>query len=205
MTVCFVFFNSYCVAGIYRIAQMGLQNYFGMDGIVVSIYEWDTFWYTVYISRIATICASIAMVLLTIFVSLLIGCCITNPLRKLTVIMKQISAMNFKHHTKLSSLHEFTSMEDSLRHMETGLQSFSKFVPFEVVRGIVSSKQNVSSGVQSQWLSVMFCDIVHFTSIAETIEPLVLIHVLEEFFTQTTSVIQAQQGTVDKFIGDCVM
>jgi len=54
-------------------------------------------------------------------------------------------------------------------------------------------------------MTVLFCDIRDFTSLGEAIDPKVLVAVMNRFFTPMTEIIQAHHGTVDKFIGDCVM
>ena len=54
-------------------------------------------------------------------------------------------------------------------------------------------------------LSVMFCDIVGFTSRSETTPPQELALLLNEFFRRMTDVIFAHDGTVDKFIGDAIL
>eukprot|EP00993_Chasmostoma_nieuportense_P003568 NODE_4277_length_813_cov_9.530612_g4119_i0.p1 GENE.NODE_4277_length_813_cov_9.530612_g4119_i0~~NODE_4277_length_813_cov_9.530612_g4119_i0.p1 ORF type:complete len:190 (-),score=70.08 NODE_4277_length_813_cov_9.530612_g4119_i0:90-659(-) len=54
-------------------------------------------------------------------------------------------------------------------------------------------------------VTVMFSDLVNFTSFTEALEPLSLCGALEPFFQILTSEIEARKGTVDKFIGDCVM
>lgn len=51
----------------------------------------------------------------------------------------------------------------------------------------------------------MFCDLHGFTSLAETMEPQALQTLLGEVLSHLTEVIQAHQGTIDKYIGDCVM
>jgi class 3 adenylate cyclase len=51
----------------------------------------------------------------------------------------------------------------------------------------------------------MFADVAGFTSLSEGREPAQLVQLMNECFTEITTVIQSHGGTVDKFIGDAVM
>jgi adenylate cyclase len=53
--------------------------------------------------------------------------------------------------------------------------------------------------------SVLFLDIVGFTSKAETMTPLQVGIFLNNFFTEMTEIIFRYNGTLDKFIGDAIM
>jgi class 3 adenylate cyclase/AmiR/NasT family two-component response regulator len=53
--------------------------------------------------------------------------------------------------------------------------------------------------------TVAFIDICSFTSISESESPDTVVHMLNRYFELIVKEIIAQNGTVDKFIGDCVM
>ncbi len=53
--------------------------------------------------------------------------------------------------------------------------------------------------------TVLFMDIVHFTSRAEKMTPMAVGMFLNNFFTEMTEIIFRHNGTLDKFIGDAVM
>ena len=54
-------------------------------------------------------------------------------------------------------------------------------------------------------MSVLFCDIRNFTTLSETMAEQDLVRLLNGFFTPAVDVVMAHHGTVDKFIGDCLM
>ena len=54
-------------------------------------------------------------------------------------------------------------------------------------------------------VSVLFADIVGFTGLAESLPPEKIADLLNCFFSEMTELVFAEEGTLDKFIGDCVM
>jgi len=58
---------------------------------------------------------------------------------------------------------------------------------------------------QEREVSVLFADLVGFTTLSETLPPTEVARVLTTFFTSMTDVIFEQDGTLDKFIGDAVL
>lgn len=82
---------------------------------------------------------------------------------------------------------------------------FGTYVPPEVVLEMVKDPDNYSMRARSDELTVMFCDMRGFTEMSERLEPLQLQQLLNHVFSELTQVIGANRGTVDKYMGDCVM
>lgn len=82
---------------------------------------------------------------------------------------------------------------------------FGQYVPPELVREMSRNPENYSMEGQNREVTVLFCDIRGFTSIAETLEPRLVAQLLGEFLTAMTAVIGRHRGTVDKYIGDAIM
>lgn len=51
----------------------------------------------------------------------------------------------------------------------------------------------------------MFCDMRGFTNLSEKMEPTQLQELLNAVFSRLTGIIRANRGTIDKYMGDCVM
>ena len=84
-------------------------------------------------------------------------------------------------------------------------QQFATYVPPELVRQMVRNPERYGMQARAEELTVMFCDLRGFTSLSETMEPLALQALLNDVLSRLTHVIRAHQGTIDKYMGDCVM
>lgn len=82
---------------------------------------------------------------------------------------------------------------------------FGTYVPPELVEEMVKDPDSYSMKATSRELTVMFCDMRGFTKMSEKMEPLQLQHLLTGVFTRLTSIIRGNRGTIDKYMGDCVM
>jgi adenylate cyclase len=89
--------------------------------------------------------------------------------------------------------------------MKASLRSFRKFVPAELVRGLLASGQEAKLGGKRQLLTIYFSDLEGFTTVSEQLEPEKLVELLGEYFAAMTGQILEEGGTVDKYIGDAIM
>ena len=82
---------------------------------------------------------------------------------------------------------------------------FGTYVQPELVDEMVKDPLSYSMKATNKELTVMFCDMRGFTKMSETMEPTKLQELLNAVFSRLTDVIQANRGTIDKYMGDCVM
>ncbi|MDP2263203.1 MAG: adenylate/guanylate cyclase domain-containing protein [Hydrogenophaga sp.] len=84
-------------------------------------------------------------------------------------------------------------------------QLFGTYVPPELVDEMVKDPDRYSMTAATRELTVMFCDMRGFTQLSETMEPTQLQALLNRVFSRLTQAIRLQRGTIDKYMGDCVM
>lgn len=99
----------------------------------------------------------------------------------------------------LSSYREQVIKETEIRH------DLSRYLSADLVEGIVKGEMDLRLGGERKLITVMFADIVAFTPLAEKQPPEKVVALLNEVFTIMTEIIFRYGGTVDKFLGDCVM
>ncbi len=85
------------------------------------------------------------------------------------------------------------------------VELFGHYVPEALVARMARAPQTYSMEARSSELTVMFCDLQQFTSLSETMEPVKVQSLLNNVFNRMARVIAAGNGTIDKYIGDCVM
>lgn len=88
------------------------------------------------------------------------------------------------------------------RHLS---QVFGQYIPPRVVEELDASGADVSLEGETRRMSVMFSDVRGFTTISEGLDARELTQMMNEFLTPFTRVIQQHRGTIDKYMGDCVM
>jgi len=82
---------------------------------------------------------------------------------------------------------------------------FGTYVPPELVDEMVKDPDAYSMKATNKELTVMFCDMRGFTKMSETMEPTKLQELLNSVFNRLTDIIRGNRGTIDKYMGDCVM
>ncbi len=82
---------------------------------------------------------------------------------------------------------------------------FGTYVPPELVDEMVKDPDSYSMQATNREMTVMFCDMRGFTKMSEQMEPSQLQALLNGVFTKLTGIIRANRGTIDKYMGDCVM
>jgi adenylate cyclase len=82
---------------------------------------------------------------------------------------------------------------------------FGTYVPPELVDEMVKDPDSYSMKAATRELTVMFCDMRGFTKMSETMEPTQLQALLNSVFSRLTDLIRRNRGTIDKYMGDCVM
>lgn len=83
---------------------------------------------------------------------------------------------------------------------------FGRYAPPELVEQMSADPEKYTMEGQSRELTMLFSDVRGFTSLSESMEPKALTRLMNEFLTALTQVIRERYlGTIDKYMGDCVM
>jgi adenylate cyclase len=144
---------------------------------------------------------TLAIVLLLIVVNRVV-----KPIRYLVSETEKIKHFDLEDEIKIKSrIKEVISLRDAIISMKNGLRAFQKYVPKSLVRNLIETNEDTRVGGVKKPLAVFFSDIRNFATIAEMIDPdLLMIH-LDEYFEHLSHIIIEAGGTIDKYIGDSIM
>ncbi|MFO0575798.1 MAG: adenylate/guanylate cyclase domain-containing protein [Polyangia bacterium] len=143
----------------------------------------------------------------------------TRPVRALVELTRAYGQRRFGERSRVNSGDELEDLGRSLMQMADGLAAsereiarrarveseLSRFLPAEVAQGIAGSERALALGGQRVAVSVLFADVAAFTRYAESAPPERVVDFLNELFSVLTAIVFRHGGTVDKYIGDCIM
>ncbi len=169
-------------------------------------------------TRIVFLVVAIAIVL-ALLLGLLMARRISAPLGRLTHYATQLAERRFDARVDVSTSDELAVLAHSMNRAAEDLQAseaqlakeaairgdLGRYLSPELVDQIVQRKADMDLGGRRRPVTVMFADVVGFTPLTEQLDPEHVVTILNELFTIQTDIIFRHGGTVDKFIGDCVM
>ncbi len=118
---------------------------------------------------------------------------LTDPITPaITIILVYLTCSIAKH----------ISEEKEKQHVR---KAFSQYMSPALVEKLARNPEQLQLGGEIKELSVLFCDIRGFTTISEKFDAHELTHFINRFLTPMTNIILKNQGTIDKYMGDCIM
>ena len=81
----------------------------------------------------------------------------------------------------------------------------AKYLSPQIYKSIFSGQKDVTIATERKKLTIFFSDIKDFTAIAERLQPEDLTALLNEYFTEMSTIALKHGATVDKFIGDAIL
>lgn len=96
-------------------------------------------------------------------------------------------------------------VEEKNRALESLSSKLSKYLSPQVYSSIFSGRQDVRLASQRKKLTVLFIDIVGFTSTTDQMEAEDLTAILNKYLTEMSDIALQHGGTIDKYIGDALM
>ena len=83
--------------------------------------------------------------------------------------------------------------------------AFGHYLAPALVEELSNNPQRLQLGGEMRNLSFLFCDVRGFTTLSERMEPEELTRLVNRLLTPLTDVVLRNRGTIDKYMGDCVM
>ena len=159
------------------------------------------------------------VILLALLAAFLVARQITRPITELSRFAHDLAERRFDKRVTLQTRDEFSilgaamsaaaaDLEESerrIREEETIRSDLGRYLPAELVDKVVRREQDMALGGTRRTVTVLFADVVAFTPLTEQLSAEEVVALLNELFTILTEIVFRHGGTIDKFIGDCVM
>jgi class 3 adenylate cyclase len=159
---------------------------------------------------ITVIVTAIAAILGLLFAGL-VGAGITRPVRLLLQGTREVEAGQLDRSIDVVTRDEigqltaaFNRMVGQLRQKEQIRRTFGRYIDPRVAEGLINQSAAATEG-QRRMMTVMFCDMKGFTGLSEGMTPQGLVKVMNRYLSTMSEPIRAQQGIIDKYIGDAIM
>lgn len=91
------------------------------------------------------------------------------------------------------------------RQLANSRDAIRRYVPPAVAQRIIRGESASVEAPLRRRVTILFCDIVGFTDIADRVEPEVITQVLSDYLSAMSSLVDTAGGTVNEFAGDGLM
>ena len=148
-----------------------------------------------------------AALVLAVLAAVLLGKRLARPVREIANQAQRVAGFELDQVTPLprSRVRELDEQAVAFNAMLTGLRAFSTYIPRSLVAKLVRSGESGASESRHAIVTVMFTDIAGFTTMSEAMEASAAATLLNHHFAILCEAVDAQGGTVDKFLGDGMM
>ncbi|WP_428696202.1 adenylate/guanylate cyclase domain-containing protein [Stappia sp.] len=143
-------------------------------------------------------------IFLAIGVSVLLVRRATRPLAEISRQARFVGDLDFDRVEPLprNRVREIDQVFQAFNAMVIGLKAMNTYVPRSLFRKLMRLGVDQAAVASERDLTFIFTDIVGFTSLSENLTAARTAEVLNEHFAVLVGAVEAEGGTVDKFIGD---
>ncbi len=150
---------------------------------------------------------SLLLLVLAVAAAFLLGRFIARPIRRVAEGTARIGHLDLAHVDTLgpSRLRELDNQAQAFNAMLASLRSFETYVPRRLVTRLIQAGGEEAVTSEERELTILFTDIADFTQLSEHRPAAEVADFLNQHFALLGSCVEAEDGTVDKFIGDALM
>jgi adenylate cyclase len=154
--------------------------------------------------RLLAIC--LAIVLAVVAVGALIVRAVKRAQARIVAASEKMNRFDFAPAPAASPFRDVRGILESLEAAKTAMRALGKYAPVDLVRRLYQAKREPVLGGDEREISIMFTDIVGFTTLSERLAPGDLAAALGRYLDVMARIIQqTTHGTIDKYIGDSIM
>ncbi|MER8842518.1 adenylate/guanylate cyclase domain-containing protein [Mesorhizobium sp. M0913] len=139
-----------------------------------------------------------------VIVAILLGSRLSRPIQAIAGQAMRVADFDLDGVTPLprSRVLELDNQASAFNAMLIGLRAFSTYIPRSLVAKLVRTGEVGIAEPREAVVTVMFTDIVGFTTLSEQMDAAAAARLLNHHFEILCGAVDAHGGTVDKFLGD---
>ena len=147
------------------------------------------------------------VLLVAVAAALWLGRRMAKPIRGLAAAAESVRDLRLDPAPTVdrSSLAELDDAATAFNAMLSGMKWFETYVPRTLVRSLLADGDESVIASAERDVTVLFTDIRNFTGLAESMSASETADFLNEHFSLIDRCVEAEAGTIDKYIGDSVM
>lgn len=149
----------------------------------------------------------LAVALLAAIAAIGVGGLLARPIQAVSESAMKVGDFDLDEIENLprSRIRELDDEATAFNRMLAGLRSFETYVPRALVARLIRAGSAGAVTSEQRRVTVMFTDIVSYTAAAENLTAAEVASFLNEHFSLLGACVEAEEGTIDKYIGDSLM
>ncbi len=180
---------------------------FGQQPWIVGVYQ-DLAAISAQFERLGIIpLISLGVLALALVLALFLARSMSPSVRQLAQAAHHVRTLDLEHAPTLrrGPYRELNQAADAYNAMVAGLRAFQTYVPRLLVNRLIAEGAPAAIVSEEREVTVIFTDITGFTAFAEDMPAADVANFLNAHFTLLDRCVEAEGGTVDKYIGDSLM
>jgi adenylate cyclase len=151
--------------------------------------------------------AGLVVLLIAVGAAVLLGRRIARPIRRAAAATRLVGELELSAVAPLppSPIRELDDQARAFNTMLAALRWFEVYVPTRLVQRLIAKGAEQEVHSVERELSVLFTDVVGFTALSERLPAGETAAFLNHHFALLGAAVEAEGGTIDKFIGDALM
>ncbi len=161
---------------------------------------------------VAASLVGLAVFVISVGIAAWLGTRASRPVKAIAAAARSVEAQRLDRVGELppSRVAEFDDANRSFNRMVAGLkerelirETLGRFVPADVARALLSEGGDITP--QQTEATLLFCDLVSFTSLTETLGAEGIVPLLNEYFETMVGILERHHGVVTQFQGDAIL
>lgn len=147
------------------------------------------------------------LLLLSVLAAILAGKFVARPMRSVVTVTEAVRGLDLASAPILprSRIREIDAVGQALNAMVAALRWFELYLPKRLVHRLLAQGENDLAQAYERDVTVMFTDVCGFTRTSSNLTPSETAEFLNAHFALVGSCVEAEGGTIDKYMGDSLM